>query len=134
MLKMKIPINPKNHTRINTALSACNGRACAHTYDLQSLLHNVAMAERALCELGLTKAQRIGAKLFASSGSKLPHAYKYQIRVNLARIVRTSAGWTLIDLTLRDAWGGGQSALTLTPEQDAHAVNRLRQRYIVLRS
>lgn len=129
---MKIPLSIKNHPRIEAALSACNGRASAHTYSLKTLLHEAAMAEHTLHDLGLTKAQRIGAKLFALSGSKLPHAYKYQIRANMARMVRASTGWTLTELTLGDVWGGGQSTLTLTQAQDVQAVNRLRRKYSVL--
>ena len=92
------------------------------------------MGEHFCYEMGLTKAQRIGASLFVTSGSKLPSAYKYKIIVNRAKITRTSTGWTLVELKILEQWEGGQFVLMLLPEQDAIAIAKTRERYRILAS
>ena len=129
---MKLPLKPKNKEKVESALKSCNGKASAHTFTFGNLLHQAAMGEHFLYEMGLTKAQRVGASLVVTSGEKLPSAYKYKVLVNRARMTRTSTGWTLVELKILEQWEGGGFSLMLSPEQDAIAIAKTREKYKIL--
>jgi len=126
-----IKINAANAAAIQATLLAVNGKSCTHTFNA---LEIIIIAEAAEVEaLGLlgSKKDVVGATMFASSGDKLPNAYKWARQINTMRIERRSSGWWLIELnnnTLNDK-SAGSTRLTLTAEQDAKAVARFKKSY-----
>lgn len=123
-----IPIKPANAERIESALDASNGRAVTHTY--QSY-HEIATAaddaERYLAErTNLPASARAGATAVVCSGPpKLPASYRGLPICTVARLRRTSAGWSLTSLGKRE--GRFAPCYGLTAEQAADVAARLRR-------
>ena len=109
-------------------LSAVNGTATAHTYTALDINMVADRAEAQMDTLGLTLAQRAGAKVQCISGGSVPNAYKYSRALTRATLTRTSGGWWLTEAKKIDGWVGSE-ALHLTPEQDAAAIAHLRKGY-----
>ena len=130
-----IKIAVENTQAIEAALSAVNGRAVAHSYTTFSDVCLLAgCAEARLAALGLPKADRIGAEWHETSGSTVPNSYDrkgHSRRATAVTIVRKGAGWYLIDVRRADIGqqGGGPGRLTLTTDQDAECMRRLRASY-----
>ena len=123
-----------SHAAIEAALKTANGRATAHTYTRAADITYLARAAEAKLEaLGVPKAMRAGAAMTATSGSKLPNAYKYTAQATVVRLIRKGAGWYLESAAATDLHPGSSPAerVCLTPEQDAKAIAILRKQYDV---
>ena len=128
-------INIADTDAVRAALVAVNGKAERHAYTLPSEISAVADdAERQLARLDVPKAARKGARYVSQSGSKLPNAYKYKATGTTVTLARGAAGWFLVDVAACDIRPGHApfQRLTLTPDQDAHAVAALRKAYRVV--
>jgi len=124
-----------SHDAIEAALKAANGRATAHTFTSSADITDLARtAEAKLEALGVPKAMRAGAAMMATSGSKLPRAYKYTAHATIVRLIRRGAGWYLESAGTTDLHPGSTPAerLHLTPEQDAKAIAVLRKQYTLV--
>ena len=133
-IKITLDDNMEN-AAIVAALKAANGKATAHTYtravDIAALART---AEAKLEALGIPKAMRAGAAMMATSGSKLPNAYKYAAQATIVRLIRKGAGWYLESAGATDLHPGSTPAerLRLTPNQDAKAIAVLRTQYALI--
>jgi hypothetical protein len=128
-----IKINAANIQAITDALVAANGKACTHTFTANEIVDVALAAEFKVIALLGSKKDVVGARMFASSGDKLPNTYKWARQINTMRIERRSSGWWLIELsndTLNDK-SAGSTRLTLTAAQDAKAVSRFKKAYQV---
>ena len=133
---MKIKINDQNRAAISTALAAANGKATAHTFtNPTDIIAAAADAEAQLAQLGIQKNERSGAKARASSGSKLPNAYKYRRITTRITITRGSSAWFLTEITTAETWdkSAGGTYLEVTSAQDAIAIAKFRSSYSMQR-
>ena len=131
---MKIKINETNRAAISAALAAANGKATAHTFNsAEDIIACAATAEAQLTALGIPKNERAGATAGASSGSKLPNAYKYSRITTRITITRGSSAWFLTEITTGETWDkkSGGTYLKVTSAQDATAVAKFRSSYSV---
>jgi hypothetical protein len=129
---MKIKIDIKNITAIQAVLNQANGRSTAHTFTAAAEIIEAAdNAERQLANLGLTKSLRAGATALATSGSGVPHAYKYQRIVCTVRLLRGSSAWFMASATTCNTWcsKAGETRVALTPSQDAAVTQLFRNSY-----
>lgn len=78
--------------------------------------------------LGIAKGRRAGAFAVAVSGGTVANAYKFSRKLTKVRIERKSAGWYLTSAEQLSGYRGSY-VLTLTPAQDAEAVETLRFKY-----
>ena len=137
-MKTPIRITKANIEAIEGALKAANGRATLHAYTTFVEIEATAFAAEAKLEaLGLPKAQRAGAQWSEISGSAVAASYAkraFHRAATSVRLERRSGGWCLVSAiaTMIGASGGGKGTLTLTAEQDAEAVCRLRAGYSVM--
>ncbi|MEI6793897.1 MAG: hypothetical protein WCL05_01510 [Verrucomicrobiota bacterium] len=131
---MKIKITIENKAAIEAALKAVNGRAESHAYTTWGELAGLATdAETRLAAL-LAKKDWQGARLTATSGDKVPSAYKYSRSATHVEIERGASAWFLTYVSAGRIYAsGGGAHLTLTAAQDAEAVTRLRARYHIAR-
>jgi hypothetical protein len=131
---MKIKIDEQNREAINAALAAANGKATAHTFTTASEVIAAANdAEAQIAALGISKNERAGATARASSGGKLPNAYKYSRVTTRITITRGASAWFLTELTTADTWdkSAGGTYVTVTAAQDAIAIAKFRASYSV---
>jgi len=130
---MNIKISKANEPRIVAALANVNGRATAHTASCADIFRAAEDAEQKLASLGLTKAQRAGARCVFASGGTVPQSYKYKRVVNRVTLVRSTSGWSLAEIVLCEVWPSTRGGITisLTPAQDALAIVKLRDGYAV---
>jgi len=129
---MKIKINESNRAAITAALVAANGRATAHTFNGATPIIEAATAAEAKLELlGLTKTLRVGARAELTSGSKVPHSYKYTRITTDVQMLRGATGWFLIGASTSEgfSFGCGGCRVLLTTEQDVLAVAAFRSSY-----
>ena len=128
-----IKIIPDNFAAIVAALSAINGRSAEHCYTSADEIEALAKyAENRLEHFGLPKAERAGARLYATSGDTVPNAYKYGRKATFVLLERKGAGWYLTDVQPSNIFKeGGRRSLQLTKEQDERAVATLRKQYSV---
>ena len=128
-----IKIIPDNFSAIVAALSAVNGRAAEHCYTSADEIEAAAKyAENRLEHFGLPKAERTGAKLYATSGAAVPNAYKYGRKATYIVLERKGSGWYLTDVQPSNIFKeGGRRSLQLTKKQDERAVATLRKQYSV---
>jgi hypothetical protein len=129
---MKIKIDIKNITAIQAVLNKANGRSTAHTFtSAAEIIERAANAERQLANLGLIKLLRAGATALATSGSGVPHAYKYQRIVCTVRLLRGSSAWFLVEATTGNTWcnKAGETRVALNALQDIFAQGAFRSRY-----
>ena len=129
-----LKITDSNADALEAALAEVNGRATEHTFTsfagLESLAH---LAEERLAGYGLPLAMRRGARLFATSGERVAKSYRSTRIGTGVTIERRTGAWYLVSagaVTLY-AESGGDRRLSLTAEQDAEAVARLRKQYNV---
>jgi hypothetical protein len=127
-------ITEQNQSAIVAILAAVNGKSTAHTFTTYSEIEQIAaQAEKQVIDLVGSQKAAVGARLKATSGEKVPNAYKYSRDGTQVTIERRASGWFLVDArhaTLYSS-GGGASKLTLTAEQDARAIEVLRSKYIL---
>lgn len=128
-----IKIIPDNFSSIVAALSAVNGKAAEHCYTSADEIEALAKyAENRLEHFGLPKAERAGARLYATSGDTVPNAYKYGRKATYIVLERKGAGWYLADVQPSNIFKeGGGRRLRLTKAQDERAVATLRKQYSV---
>ena len=129
---MKIKINEQNRAAITAALVAANGRATAHTFNGATPIIEAAVAAEAKLELlGLSKAQRMGAKAVAHSGGLLPRSYKYQRVTTMVTITRGSSGWFVTSIATHEYWNfsSGGTYVSLTATQDEIVTKAFRSSY-----
>ena len=132
--QMKIKITDTNREAITAALAAANGKATAHTFTSAAEIIAAANdAEAQIAALGIPKNERAGATARASSGGKLPNAYKYTRVTTRITITRGASAWFLTEITTADTWDkkGGGTYLKVTAEQDATAIEKFRASYSV---
>lgn len=120
-------VNVNDVVAIEVALKRINGKSVAHTYTTHfEIDHVAAAAEQKLQTLGLPKADRIGAKVVATSGEKVPNAYKYSRQATIVILLRKSSGWFLVDTAGTDLYpgqhGGSKVILTQRQADKAHEV------------
>jgi len=130
---MKIKISNDNSAAITSLLEKTNKRASTHTALAIDIIRASEEAEAGLAKLGLPKADRKGASVFFRSGYRVAHAYKYGRTVNHATLVRGSSGWFLTALSKDEVQPSAKPTLltTLTREQDATVVEKLRENYFI---
>ena len=131
---LSIPVILKNAGKIETHLSEVNGKATTHTFTTFAAIADQALwAEGKLERLGFNKAQRRGATFEIMSGDKLPSAYKHAAKITWIKIDRNKTGWVLTCLASGERYPGDDngSRLTLTAEQDQHAITKFRSAYRV---
>lgn len=128
-----IKIIPDNFAAIVAALAAVNGKAAEHCYTTADEIEALAKsAENKLERLGLPKAERPGAKVFATSGATVASAYKYGRKATYVVIERKGAGWYLTAVASSNIFKeGGATRMLLTKAQDERAVATLRKQYSV---
>ena len=128
-----IKITPENFPAIVATLAAVNGKAAEHCYTTADEIESVAKAaENKLERLGLPKAERPGAKVFATSGAAVANAYKYGRKATYVAIERKGAGWYLIAVEPSSVFKeGGATKMQLTKAQDERAIAALRKQYSV---
>ena len=131
-----ININDKNTEKITAALLAVNGRANSHTITSARQIRDIAeTANDCLCDLGLSKARMVGAKVVFTSGGDVPNAYKWKRKVTLVQLERRKSGWFLNAIEAIEIWGNApKTAYRLTFEQDRIAVAKTRSTYGVIDS
>jgi hypothetical protein len=129
-----IKLAKENEAAIEAALKAVNGRASTHAWTTLFELEKAAFwAEKRLERLELPKAVRPGARFVAQSGETLPNAYKYQATTTTVELLRRGAGWYLVDAMQSGLYPKAtpRHVLTLTPAQDAKAIEVLRRDYLI---
>ena len=126
-----IKIIPDNFSTIVAALSAVNGKAAEHCYTSADEIEALAKyAENRLEHFGLPKAERAGARLYATSGAAVPNDYKYGRKATYIVLERKGAGWYLTEVRPSSVFKeGGGRGLRLTKAQDERAVATLRKQY-----
>jgi len=129
---MKIAITADNAAKVEAALKAVNHASVAHTFNtFDQVAREADNAERALLDL-INKGDAKGAFYVTVSGDAVPNAYRYARKGTRVVLERGAKGWFLIELNAEPVYqSGGSKWLTLTPAQDAKAVERLRKRYSV---
>ena len=127
-----IKIIDKNAPHITSALEIVHARAREHTYTAQAIINIANLAELKLEVLGIPKGARRGASVAGRSGDKLPNSYKYPRCVSFITIERRAGDWWLVNLHQHGTWGeAGGWFMSVTPEQDAIALRKLREDYHV---
>ena len=127
----------ENRELIAAALTAANGRSCAHTYDtIDALAAIVDFNETKINNLGLTaKKDKIGAQITATSGHAVANCYRGAYRnATWVRLTRKTAGWCLtgvVQVTIPRAGGGG-STLKLTAKQADKAVAHVLTKFVTI--
>jgi hypothetical protein len=126
-----IKITTENLVPIQIALNAANGNATAHTLCRSADVLDVANdAERRLTALVGSKKYMVGGKATYRSGEPLPNAYKYPRLTTRLSIERRSSGWYLTDVVTFSEWrSAGGLSLSLTQEQDAVVIKKVRSNY-----
>lgn len=128
-------ITEQNAATIIAILATVNGKATAHTFTTYTEIERIAaQAEKQLLDLVGSQKAAVGAVFKASSGEKVPNAYKYTRDGTAVTLERRSTGWFLVaasSVTLY-ASGGSAGRLTLTAAQDARAVELFRAGYTTL--
>lgn len=130
-----IRITEQNRAAIFHILAGVNGRATAHTFTTYQQIEQIAAAaEKQLIGLVGSQKAAVGALFKASSGEKMPNAYKYPRSGTAVTLERRATGWFLIDASEVTLYASGGSAgrLTLTAAQDARAVELFRAGYTTL--
>jgi len=127
-------INLSNTDRIEDALLKANGAAREYTFTTAEELRALAAeAERKLGALLTRYDLHRGARYCATSGAPVAKSYRKDRIATRVTLERGTEDWFLVDVTrvqLYPDQGGGR-LLTLTPEQDQNAVERLRKSYVV---
>ena len=131
-MRIKIEDSEKSLATIQSALSAVNGKATAHTFTRASDI--VAIAERLearLDSLQIPKKDRPGASGRETSGDSVPNCYEYSRTATRVTFSRGSKDWFLVGVESARIYkdGGGPLYLVLTAEQDAVAHEMLRRRF-----
>jgi hypothetical protein len=126
-------ITEQNQSAIVAILAAVNGKSTAHTFTTYAEIEQIAaQAEKQVVDLVGSQKAAVGAQLKATSGEKVPNAYKYSRDGTQVTIERRASGWFLVDARHATLYAsGGASKLTLTAEQDARAIEVLRSKYIL---
>jgi len=126
-----IKITTENLVPIQIALNAANGKSTAHTLCRSADVLDVAEdAERRLMALVGSKKYMVGGKATYRSGEALPNAYKYPRHTTRLSIERRSSGWYLTDVVTFSEWrSAGGLSLSLTQEQDAIVIKKVRSNY-----
>jgi hypothetical protein len=129
---MKIAINADNAAKIEAALKVINREAVAHTFTtFDQIAREADNAERAVLAL-VNKGDAKGAYYVTISGEAVPNAYKYARIGTKVVIERGPKGWFIVELRCAPVYqAAGPKWLTLTAEQDAKAIERLRKSYRV---
>ena len=128
-------INTKNPAKVQSALSAVNGTARAHTYTLATEILGLAvLADRTRTRLHLTKKDALGMRCEYTSGDAVATAYKYGRIVTRVTLEYCRTGWFLVACArddYRGTTGGDHESVILTTSNDAAAVAKLRSQYTV---
>jgi len=118
---------------ISTALAASSGRATSHTAKVGDIVAAATNAEAQLVSLGLSKTNRIGAVANYQSGGSVANSYKYSRTVSRVTLARSASGWFVTAICTADVYPSAKGGvyLTLSPEQDAAIVAKLRSSYSI---
>ena len=129
---MKIAIRADNAAKIEAALKAVNRDAVAHTFTtFDQIAREADNAEAALLQL-INKGDAKGAYYVTISGEAVPNARRFARTGTKVVLDRGSKGWFLAELRNAPVYqAAGPKWLTLTAEQDAKAIERLRKAYRV---
>jgi hypothetical protein len=129
-----IKISEEKSVAIALALDAVNGKAWNHTFSTFREIADIAAdAEKQVVEIVGSQRAAVGAVLKAVSGQKVANSYKYARIGTRVVIERRSTGWFLINIVSETLYAsqGGARTLTLTPAQDAKAIEVLRASYLI---
>lgn len=131
---MMIKICKENSVRLDGWLNSINGASGAHTFSDWADLEDVARrAEAKLMQLVQLKKHAVGAVYTATSGERVPNAYKYSRRATNVTIVRRAAGWFLKEAHRVEIWSdGGYERISLTEFQNQMAIRMFKAQYYVL--
>ena len=129
---MKIAITAANAAKIEAALKVVNRGFVAHTFStFDQIAREADNAERSLLAL-VNKGDAKGAYYVTISGDAVPNALRYARCGTKVVLDRGAKGWFLVELRATPVdKAGGPKWLVLTPAQDAKAIERLRQTYVV---
>ena len=129
-----IKVSEANLPKIQKLLNAANGRATEHVVTAAWAIPEItAFFESELGKLLPNKKLFEGARATYRSGQALPAAYKFSRLVTYIEFGRTATGWFITTLeTRREYHRVHRPRLTLTTEQDAAAVSKLRLQYNVI--
>jgi len=127
---MKIAITAANAAKIEAALKAVNRDCVAHTFTtFDQIAREADNAEAALLNL-INKGDAKGAYYVTISGEAVPNAYRFARTGTKVVLDRGSKGWFLAEVCNAPVYqAAGPKWLTLTAEQDAKAIERLRKAY-----
>lgn len=130
-MKKSIKIEKSNAAAIVDALVAVNGNAFNHAYTNFKDISDLAKEAEARLELiGIKKAIRTGASFASTSGRSVPKSYSYSRTGTLVVLERKSEAWYLAAIARASIYpSGGSSHMTLTTEQDRHAIEAFRKQY-----
>lgn len=105
---------------VEAYLEERNGRAHAHVVTSFDELKRIAReAERILDEKGVPQALRVGT-IAKWTPAMPPRSYKYNVRIGVPTLQRTSDGWRLISYNLREERPNGKDeAITLMVSEEA---------------
>ena len=129
---MKIAITPANAAKIEALLKVVNRDFVVHTFStFDQIAREADNAEATLLKL-INKGDAKGAYYTTISGDAISYAPRYARCGTKVVLDRGSKGWFLVELRATPVYkAGGPKWLVLTPAQDAKAIERLRQTYVV---
>lgn len=111
------------------------GGAVQHVFTPDQIAAVAVDAEKQIDSLGLAKGLRQGAVVTAYSGGSVAKAYKHSRLVTHVELTRGSDAWFCTSVSERTIWQDApRDWLTLTAEQDADIVARVRRQYNVAKA
>jgi len=130
----KIRVADETTDKIDAILSQFQGRRQNNLLSSLDLIDCTESAEARLAKLGLPKGYRAGAEVIYGGGSGAwAKSYSYAIQTTIARMVRTTTGWFLVEVWSDDLYPqeNRPDSIYLTPNQDNIVVENFRRQYSV---
>lgn len=119
---MKLPVQTsllEPNPLIESELAKINGRANTHTASAKWVAYIASVGEEKLESLKVSKEHRIGSKVVATSGEKLPNSYKGKVYINKVVLVRGYNGWFLTEVEKISKWPNESPKFNLFIKQKA---------------
>ena len=131
----RILVSEVNAPAIQNRLDMVNGKAGTHVFIAREVVDLAKLAEERL-QWRILKKDMVGARFTARSGRPVANKYGARRIGNEAVFERRVKGWYLVSLARcsLSTYGGGETALFLTPAQDKAAVAAFRAKYSILKT
>jgi len=129
---LKIRVADETTDKVDVILSKLQGRRQKNLLSSLDLIDCTETAEARLAEIGLPKAFRAGAEIVYGGGpGAWANSYGYAIETTVARMLRTTTGWFLVEVWSDDLYpkANRPDRIYLTPDQDNIAVANFRRQY-----